>query len=236
MVDKILHAKNINKNIALAVEGSAAEHFSVSVFQDEKLLQEDFYHQPQFSEALIPAIDKILKKNHISKDSIKMIFSTNGPGSFTSIRVVLSSLMAIALALKIPFYTVDALKTASFITNDSQVLVALKAYKGEFYTAFFDEKKHPYQTTNIQLFKPSDFLEKIRLQKYTLVGNAIGVLQEKWGFTPQKNQKIITENYLKSSNLAQFFFSCPDKEKYRSEECEPNYGKAPDTRLPYDNG
>lgn len=232
MVDKILYAAKVShKNIVLAVEGSSTDNFSISIFQEQKILQENFYHQPQFSELLIPAIEKILQEKALPKESISAIFATNGPGSFTSIRVVLSSLIAISLGLDIPLYTLDSLKTASLITDDPKIAVVFKAYKGEFYTAFFDESSANQQPTKIELLKPLVFLEKIKNKNYTLVGDGISLLQEKWDFVPEKSQKIITKNYLKSSNLANYLFSVPDRKIYKTSQ--PNYAKDPDTRLAY---
>ena len=219
-----------NKNIVLSLEGSSAGGFSISVFCKEKLLQEDFYYNSQLSELLLPAIDKILKKNNISKYSLSALFATSGPGSFTCIRVVLSSLIAISLGLNIPLYTIDSLKAAALITKEYPIAIALKAYKKEFYTAFFEEK-NLQKTSLVVVMKPEIFLQKIKNKNYCIIGNGISWLQEEYNFIPHKNQKIIVGNYLKSSRVAEYLFGLENKEQYRNSD--PIYIKKPDTRLPY---
>lgn len=218
-------------DIILSLEGSSASGFSLSLFRSQRLLQEEFYNASQFSDSLLPAIDKILQKNRIPKNSLSALFGTSGPGSFTSIRVVLSSLIAISMGLNIPLYTLDSLKAAALITDSPRVAVALQAYKGELYTAFFEKNNHFKQATPIQVLQPVDFLKKIENQDYCLVGNGMILLQEKYHFSPAKNQKIIAKDYLKSSNIAKYLFCIKNKEQYKNSN--PHYIKSPDARLPY---
>ena len=219
------------KEIVLSIEGSGSDSFSISIFKDTKLLAEDFYTQTQFSDLLIPAIEKILLKTSVSKQSIGAIFTTTGPGSFTSIRVILSSVMALSLGLKVPIYTLDSLKASALGITQQKIAVALTAYKKELYTAFFDQaainKELP---TDAKLLKPAEFLTKIKNYNYCLVGNGIAWLQKNYDFIPTRGQEIITRNYLKSSQIAKYLFCVRDKEKYR--KSEPLYLKQPDFNLP----
>ena len=50
------------------------------------------------SETLLPLIDEILKNNNISLDDIDILGVVTGPGSFTGIRIGISTIKAIALA------------------------------------------------------------------------------------------------------------------------------------------
>lgn len=59
------------------------------------------------SEELLPAIDKILKKNKIQKERLKGIIVVRGPGSYTSLRVGVACANAIAFALCIPVLGLD---------------------------------------------------------------------------------------------------------------------------------
>ena len=80
------------------------------------------------AESIIPAIHSILAKTGVKKEDITAITTTTGPGAFTSIRITLSSVIAISLGLKIPVYTLDSLKTS-----------ALAA----FYSKKIQEKQNP---------------------------------------------------------------------------------------------
>ena len=220
------------KNITLCLEGSSAKYFSISLFSNTKLLQEILYQKPQFSINLLPAIESILKENKIKKEYLKVIFTTSGPGSFTSIRIVLSSLLAISFGLKIPLYTLDSLKTAALSFKEKECAVILKAYKKQFYFAFFQEGDlYKEKPTKIVILQAPQIIKKIKNKNCCLVGDAIDDLEKDFGFIPKKAQKIKRENFLLSSNLARYLSKVKDIEKYQNTKA--NYIQTPDTKLPY---
>jgi tRNA threonylcarbamoyladenosine biosynthesis protein TsaB len=59
---------------------------------------------------LQPAIKQIIGKNGISKNSIEAIALSNGPGSYTGLRVGLASAKGLAFALNIPLVTINTLQ------------------------------------------------------------------------------------------------------------------------------
>jgi len=56
----------------------------------------------QQSEKLLLSIDRLLKKNNLSKNSLQSIIVDRGPGSYTSIRVGVTTANFLALSLNIP--------------------------------------------------------------------------------------------------------------------------------------
>jgi tRNA threonylcarbamoyladenosine biosynthesis protein TsaB len=54
------------------------------------------------SEAVIPLIDKLLKKNNLALKDVNTIEVSEGPGSFTGLRVGISIANALGFLLKIP--------------------------------------------------------------------------------------------------------------------------------------
>lgn len=61
------------------------------------------------SESLIPAITKLLKRNQARLESLTALAGALGPGSFTGIRIGLTTCNALGYALNIPCYGVDTL-------------------------------------------------------------------------------------------------------------------------------
>jgi len=51
---------------------------------------------------LLVKIDKILSQNQVKLDNLKAVIVNQGPGSFTGLRVGISTANALAYALKIP--------------------------------------------------------------------------------------------------------------------------------------
>jgi tRNA threonylcarbamoyladenosine biosynthesis protein TsaB len=65
----------------------------------EKLVEDSTFLR---SEATLPAIDKLLKQNNLTIKEIDQIKVSEGPGSFTGLRVGVAIANALAFLLKIP--------------------------------------------------------------------------------------------------------------------------------------
>ena len=114
MVGKIL--LRWEEKFFLSLEGSS-NNFSLSIFAQSSSKSIQQIAEKQYSaiksataESIIPAINSILAKTGVKKEDITAITTTTGPGAFTSIRITLSSVLAISLGLKIPVYTLDSIK------------------------------------------------------------------------------------------------------------------------------
>ena len=66
----------------------------------EYAIQKQINHQK--AQAVLPLVEKMLKKHNLSVGDIQSIEVSPGPGSFTGIRVGMAIANALALALKIP--------------------------------------------------------------------------------------------------------------------------------------
>ena len=206
----------MKKNIILSIEGSG-EDFSVSLFFENNLLKEDYYSNVKNSEFILPAIQKILQQTNIKKEEIKAIFTTTGPGSFTSTRIALASVMALSFGLQIPFYTLDSLKTSALISKkEPQMAVIINAYNNKLYTAVFStnslKKEIP---TTIKKLSIQKFLEEFN-QDYCYIGNGVTLLKKKYNIQFQK--ETIPQNYLKSSLLAKYLLTVKNIENYKQKD------------------
>jgi len=127
------------------------------------------------SESLLLGIDRLLQLTGIEKESLEGICVTLGPGSFTSLRICLSTAQAIGLGLNIPVYGVDSLVliAATMPFYPSTVKVIQNAYKGEFYTAAYNTVGgRPEALSDLGLIKPETFFDQ--LQEGDLVlGNGV---------------------------------------------------------------
>jgi tRNA threonylcarbamoyl adenosine modification protein YeaZ len=62
------------------------------------------------SRELIPLVDQLLKDHSIALDNLPYIVVNQGPGPFTTLRVVISTVNGISLATGIPLIGIDALE------------------------------------------------------------------------------------------------------------------------------
>jgi len=90
----------------------------------------------QASSSLILGLEKILKANNVSLNDISFIGAYQGPGPFTTLRVILASINGIAFAQNIPLVGLDGLDALLEEYTDAQfpVTVALlNAYNKDAY-------------------------------------------------------------------------------------------------------
>ena len=90
--------------------------------------------------SLLPLIDDVLRRAGCSVDSIDAIAVSNGPGSFTGLRIGLSVAKGIAYATGarlIPVPTLEAL-ARTVVHYEGAICSVLDARKGELYAASFE--------------------------------------------------------------------------------------------------
>jgi len=88
------------------------------------------------SEYMIQEIDKLLTKHHLSRQDIKDVMVTIGPGSYTGIRIALTIAKVMALALNIPLYTVSSLQV---LKKDNEPSICLmNARSGRSYIGAYE--------------------------------------------------------------------------------------------------
>src|SRR5688572_16695119 len=88
---------------------------SVALHDNIHLLAQDEIHEPQSHAArLAPMIDVMLRKVRIEKKQIKAVAVTQGPGSYTGLRIGTSTAKGICYALDIPLISVGTLELLAF--------------------------------------------------------------------------------------------------------------------------
>jgi tRNA threonylcarbamoyladenosine biosynthesis protein TsaB len=126
----LLAVDTSGRNGSLALVRAATETFEVIASQQ--------LEGRMYSAQLIPALDEALHKANLKKRDIDAFVVASGPGSFTGLRVGLSTIKALSEVLEKPIVAVSTLEAAAFVANaDAHVLVALdagrkQAFVGEF--------------------------------------------------------------------------------------------------------
>ncbi len=92
---------------------------------------------------LIPMAAELLEEEHISKDEICAVAASIGPGSFTGIRIGVSTARALAQAWEVPCIAVPTLdlfreKCGRDENTDGSVCVIFNARRGQVYGACYD--------------------------------------------------------------------------------------------------
>jgi tRNA threonylcarbamoyladenosine biosynthesis protein TsaB len=92
-----------------------------------------------YSAQLIPSLQQALARQNLKKTSIDAFAVASGPGSFTGLRVGLSTVKALSDVLHKPIAAVSVLEAAARVTNvDGHVTVALDAGRRQVFVGDFN--------------------------------------------------------------------------------------------------
>ncbi len=117
---------------------------SIALLEKTKLLAEvNIDSSSTYSERLLPAVDFILKTNGMNIKDVDGFALAAGPGSFTGIRIGLSTVKSFSYASGNPVAAVSSLKALAWKFRHPQnhlICPLLDAKKGEIYAALFESR------------------------------------------------------------------------------------------------
>lgn len=115
---------------------------SVAITENNQtILELNVNNNKTHSETLIPLIIDLLDKTNLKLSDINAIACDVGPGSFTGIRIGISSVKAIAQSLNIPVISVSSLEALAYnVQNIScdTICALIDAKNNQIYAGIFD--------------------------------------------------------------------------------------------------
>ncbi|VAV84400.1 tRNA threonylcarbamoyladenosine biosynthesis protein TsaB [hydrothermal vent metagenome] len=123
----------------LAIDTSSVAG-SIALIQDGSVTDELTVGKAgRHSEWLLPAIEEFLKGCKLDISEVDLFAAGNGPGSFTGLRIGVSTLKGLAWALSRPVIGVSTLEALAMNIKGQDALICpvFDARKGQVYTAFF---------------------------------------------------------------------------------------------------
>lgn len=126
----------------LSIEPST-KNFALAVSNGSKVLKSANLNAKLLEDAMVPAIDKILASAKLEFGKIEAFVVGIGPGSFTSLRVGLSTVKAFAMATARPVVGISSLEVIAQSVVDQkcdQVCVILDARRKLVYSALYANK------------------------------------------------------------------------------------------------
>jgi tRNA threonylcarbamoyladenosine biosynthesis protein TsaB len=96
-----------------------------------------------YSEQLMPQISALLARHSLDKRAVDAFAVCSGPGSFTGLRVGLSTVKALAEITQKPIAAVSLLEALAWTgPADGQVIAALDAMRGEVYVGEYEVREN----------------------------------------------------------------------------------------------
>lgn len=195
---------------------------SVAILFDKKLIaQKNILESNKHSQMLIPVIEECLCQANIWYQDLDFIAFTNGPGSFTGIRVGYSCAKALAIATNLPIIAVNSLEVVAYgyfafchsdLSKHNKILIVNDARLEEFFIQEFTIKdnqlKPSFEPALITANAFKNFLPK---EEFLLAGSAKNIIKDNLtnaiispeeDFIDAKNIALLAEEkYLKGNNL-----------------------------------
>jgi len=143
-----------NSKLTFGIDGSF-DLLSMAFFEGESVIDSLYIEKGVFSSVLVSAFDRLVKRVSINILDIGSIYVTNGPGRYTSLRVVLSFIKGLFYDFKGPIYCVNSIDLiAANYKGDGCIYIMKKTAKSEivhYYTTYpFVQRIEP--NSNCQKF------------------------------------------------------------------------------------
>lgn len=181
----------MSEDFTLAVETGVGGG-SISIFENRTLIDSDVSERNvSRSEELLADINSLLKKNGIAKSDITLIAISNGPGSFTGLRIGFGVVYGLQDGLGINCKSVSVLQAMTLENrNKEKVLAGFLYSKNEVCWQSFDcgsAINEPQITTH------KDFLAEIMRGKYNdiIINQALRQFLDEEKFADAINLTVI---------------------------------------------
>lgn len=224
----------------LAVDTSS-KLCSVAILEDKNLIKKlELDNGLTHSETLMPLIQQLLNECSLSLNNINLLVSDIGPGSFTGIRIGVSSCKAFSDSLNIPCVGISSLEVLAYnIQNDGIICSTIDCKNNNCYFALYELNSGNYNVLIEPCAKSvNDVLDLLNSQYYnkciSFVGD--GIPSEKLHSIYDNNAdsevtKNIISSYLNVENLGTAGYKKFINNNTVGEEILPLYLKKPQAQI-----
>ncbi len=194
---------------------SATDCCSVSLSEGEKLLDEIFEPQPKSQASLLaPMVENLLKRNNLSISDIDAVAISEGPGSYTGLRVGLSLAKGICYGASLPLIGVNTLaamaqcakdkldsSNGGGIAPDAVFIPMIDARRMEVYSAVFSSNGSEIEGTRAVILDENSFAEYIASGKVVFTGNGSAKFAELLKSSGTAQMPLFVDEPIKSSGM-----------------------------------
>jgi len=196
---------------------------SVSLSKDGETIDLIESHEDRtHAELLSVFIEKILSKNKILPKELSAVAVSEGPGSYTGLRIGVSVVKGLCYGLKIPLISVSTLKAMANgareeVEDDALLCPMIDARRMEVYTAIYDKQLNLKEKIQAKIIDSDSFRQQLSKQKIVFFGTGSekcrteiqdknAVFREKEYISSQNISSLSYEKFLKSDfeNMAYF--------------------------------
>ena len=177
--------------------------------KDKKIYKSIISEKKNISKEIIKSLNTILVNSQSSKKDISIVYFNNGPGNFTSLRVALSCVKALAFYLNVPIIKLNSFQILALSKKDFKesypIIVAIDAKMNEIYWQFYNDKNELFlENQNYHLSSINDFfleLKKYNFKKHYIIKNDINFLPNYKKILPNVIEAIIETKKIDFNHL-----------------------------------
>lgn len=153
---------------------SAVEQCSVCLSKDSEVLIDSVSEQKfSHSETLVTQIKYCFDSGNINVQSIDAIAISEGPGSYTGLRVGASVAKGMCYSLNKPLIAINTLEIIAFPFRDSPIIIStVDARRNEAYVAIFGKGLKPIEDPTPHIFGPESFRSYLGQKGVIVCGTA----------------------------------------------------------------
>lgn len=203
---------------ALAID-CAVSKIAIAAKDDEKSVKLIYDIGIRQSEKLLPAIDFVMQELQLAPSQLDYCCLTLGPGTFTGLRLGLSTLKALTLACGVPVYGIPSLEAYAWPFAGAESVVSLLAAKeDEYFYQFFSNGK---ALTDVDDKAGSDIAGLLSTERRTIAaGPAAAVFVEG---VRESAPLVLLESYDKGADCTDALFALAERKRASGEKALEDY-------------
>ena len=202
----------------LAIDTSTT-HSSCAVMEDNNIVGDFSINQSMsHNEILLVMVDEVLKKLNIDIEDIDLFVAVTGPGSFTGIRIGVTVVKALAMALNKPIVAVNTLEALSFgIFSDKKKIPLIDARGERVYYGVYEG------ISNTNIVAPALLTIDELLGEFVFAGDCVNLYKDRilknknFEITPaclnsciSRNACVIGKHKFESGDISDCFNLSPE--------------------------
>jgi len=170
MNNYILHLETATKVCSVALSNNG------NVISFKEAVSDGYMH----SEALTLFIQDVLLQAHLELSQLSAVSVSAGPGSYTGLRIGLSTAKGLCFALNIPLISLDTLSALKNLipSGNINIIPMLDARRMEVYAQVFDAAGNTLQELDAIVLSEDTFAD---FEPFIVLGDGAAKCKEMWG-------------------------------------------------------
>ena len=157
---------------------TSTRNCSVALFSGDKLIAEKSLLSEKFSHAekLTVFIEDVIRKSNYKLVDLDAISISKGPGSYTGLRIGVSTAKGLCFALEIPLISVSNLQSMALNmsrknSNYDLYCPMIDARRMEVFTAFYDRDNNQLRDIKADIVNQYSYVKELENQKVLFFGD-----------------------------------------------------------------